>query len=76
MVRPTTTPIACWTSLLANGETPQLSVSDAEQDAPARLCLLANQGLAKAEEDTGSTLMTSPARRRSIPVHARPACNS
>ena len=43
-------------TLLANGETPQLSVSDAEQDAsPHVFSLLANQGLAKAEEDTGST---------------------
>ena len=43
-------------ALLANGETPQLSASDAEQDAsPHVFSLLANQGLAKAEEDTGST---------------------
>ncbi|HCM9101783.1 TPA: carbon-phosphorus lyase complex subunit PhnI [Enterobacter hormaechei subsp. steigerwaltii] len=43
-------------TLLANGETPQLSASNAEQDAsPHVFSLLANQGLAKAEEDTGST---------------------
>ena len=42
-------------TLLANGETPPLKTSDAPQDAaPHVFSLLANQGLAKAEEDNGS----------------------
>ncbi len=42
-------------TLLANGETPPLKTSDAPQDAaPHVFSLLANQGLAKAEEDRDS----------------------
>lgn len=42
-------------TLLANGETPQLSTSDAEQvPSPHVFSLLAKQGLAKAEDDTGA----------------------
>ncbi|WP_312070033.1 carbon-phosphorus lyase complex subunit PhnI [Lelliottia nimipressuralis] len=41
-------------TLLANGEAPRLNTSDAEQEsAPHVFSLLANQGLAKAEEDSG-----------------------
>ncbi len=65
-------------TLLANGETPQLSVSDAEQDAsPHVFSLLANRGGWRRRKKTPAAhRMTSPARRRSIPVRARPACNS
>lgn len=43
-------------TLLANGEAPTLSTSDVEQEpSPHVFSLLANQGLAKAEEDTGAT---------------------
>ena len=43
-------------TLLANGETPSLNTTEPQQDAaPHVFSLLAHQGLAKAEEDTGST---------------------
>ena len=42
-------------TLLANGEAPRLSTSDAEQEpSPHVFSLLAKQGLAKAEEDSGA----------------------
>lgn len=42
-------------TLLANGETPPLSTSDAEPEpSPHVFSLLAKQGLAKAEEDSGA----------------------
>lgn len=42
-------------TLLANGEAPQFSTSDAEQEpSPHVFSLLAKQGLAKAEEDSGA----------------------
>ena len=42
-------------TLLANGETPPLRTSDAMQDAaPHVFSLLANQGMAKREEDSGA----------------------
>ena len=64
-------------TLLANGETPQLSVSDAEQDAsPHVFSLLANRGWRRRKRTPAAHRMTSPARRRFIPVRARPACNS
>ena len=42
-------------TLLANGEAPRLSTTDAEQEpSPHVFSLLAKQGLAKAEEDSGA----------------------
>ena len=42
-------------TLLANGEAPRLSTSDAEQEpSPHVFSLLAKQGLAKTEEDSGA----------------------
>jgi alpha-D-ribose 1-methylphosphonate 5-triphosphate synthase subunit PhnI len=64
-------------TLLANGEAPPLSTSDAEQEpSPHVFSLLAQQGLAKAEEDPARSPTTSPARRRFTRARARRACSS
>jgi alpha-D-ribose 1-methylphosphonate 5-triphosphate synthase subunit PhnI len=60
-------------TLLANGEAPPLHTAERP---PHVFNLLVQQGLAKAEQESHARPTTSPARRRSIPAHARHACSS
>ncbi len=64
-------------TLLANGETPQLSTSDAEQ-VPSHTFLACwrNRVWRRPKTILARNLTTSPARRRFTPVHARRACSS
>jgi alpha-D-ribose 1-methylphosphonate 5-triphosphate synthase subunit PhnI len=64
-------------TLLANGETPRLSTSDAEQEpSPHVFSLLANRGWRKRKKIPARSRMTSPARRRFTRARARRACSS
>lgn len=64
-------------TLLANGEAPRLSTTDAEQEpSPHVFSLLANQGWRKRKKIRVPRRMTSPARRQFSRARAPRACNS
>ncbi len=76
LAQPTTTPIAC--SILPCWQRRSADADHRRQRTTAvaaRFSLLARQGLAKFEEDSGAQPMTSPARRRFTPAHVLPVCS-
>lgn len=64
-------------TLLANGEAPTLTTADSEQQpSPHVFSLLARQGLAKFEEDSGAQPDDITRTPPVYPAHVLPACNS